>query len=52
MLASLNVEGEFFGVIFVQCHSALRRAILFDKVIVIWQLGKILIYESTQLFKL
>ncbi len=35
-----------------QCHSVLRRAILFDKVIVIRQLGKIMIYKSTQLFKL
>lgn len=40
------------GRIFVQCHSVLRLAILFDKVIVIRQLGKIMIYKSTQLFKL
>lgn len=38
-------------VIFSQCHSVLRLAILFDKVIVIRQLGKIMIYKSTQLFK-
>jgi len=39
-------------VIFVQCYSVLRRAILFNKVFVIRQLGKILIYRTTQLFKL
>ena len=38
--------------IFVQCYLVLRRAILFDKVIVIRQLGKILIDKITQLFKL
>ena len=32
--------------------SVLRLAILFDKVIVIRQLGKIVIYKGTQLFKL
>ena len=39
-------------VIFVLCRSVLRRAILFEKVIVIRQLGKIVTYKSTQLFKL
>ena len=40
------------GRIFVQCHSVLRRAVLFYKVIVIGQLGKILIYKSAQLSEL
>ncbi len=39
-------------VIFVQSLLVQRRAILFNKLIVIRQLGKIMSYKSTQLFKL
>ena len=50
--SALQMIDVHVPLIVVQCHSALRRAILFEKVMVIRQLGKIVIYKSAQLFKL